>query len=112
MDTLFGGPVCVIASMAAKTCRTMIISNFQLEPITCTSLNSYAIYLPHIATSCAGMWFYRLYSCKIKYLCQRLHREPREHVLAAIDATSCMARKTHAGPPYMVYIDRHVVLSL
>ena len=35
------------------------------------------------------MWFYRLYSCKIKYC---LHREPREHVLAAIDATSCMAR--------------------
>ena len=41
MDTIFGGPVCVIASMAAKTCRTMMISNFQLEPITCTSLKSY-----------------------------------------------------------------------
>ena len=38
------------------------------------------------------MWFYRLYSGKIKYLCQSLRREPREHVLAAIDATSCMAR--------------------
>ena len=40
----------------------------------------------------AGMWFYRLYSCKLKYLCQSLHKEPREHILAAIDATSCMAR--------------------
>ena len=45
-----------------------------------------------------GMWFYRLYSCKIKYC---LHRE---HVLAAIDATSCMARfKRHMLGHHTVY---------
>ena len=47
------------------------------------------------------MWFYRLYSGKIKYLCQSLRREPREHVLAAIDAIHPVwqSLKTHAGPP-------------
>ena len=49
----------------------------------------------------AGMWFYRLYSCMIKYC---LHRERREHVLAAIDATSCIARfKRHMLGHHTVY---------
>ena len=49
----------------------------------------------------AGTWFYGLYSCMIKYC---LHREPREHVLAAIDATSCMARfKRHMLGHHTVY---------
>ena len=41
MDTIFGGPVCVIASMAAKTCGTIMFSNLQLGPIACPSLKSY-----------------------------------------------------------------------
>ena len=59
------------------------------------------------------MWFYRLYSCKIKYF---LHREPREHVLTAIDAIhpvwQGLKDTCWATILYMVSIDRHVVLSL